>query len=380
MVSARQPLRELLAVLGPWAGLLFAVPPLGALAAGRWHDGLLAFPPRPPEQTAEASFSWGAFLFLGALGAVSLFPFLRGVARSCRASPGRAAPPGRAWAFPPWGGGAIVLGALFWAVAWGELPALNPLRAYSFTPLWIAYILVVNALCVRRTGSSLLTREPAFFLFLFPASSLFWWTFEYLNRFVGNWSYRGEFFTPWGYAGLASLCFSTVLPAVLSTRELLLSLRGVRRSFGNLPALSPRFARLPPGAALLLGALMLAATAAWPSWGYPLLWLAPLILLCALRARRGRPQILAAFLGSDWTAPASAALAGLVCGFFWEMWNAYSLLRWVYHIPGVDRFRIFEMPLLGYLGYLPFGLLCAAFGDLLREPFAARKGKALHGL
>lgn len=379
-MSPRQPLRELLAVLGPWAGLLFAVPPLASLAAGRWHAGLLAFPPRPPDQPAEASFSWSAFLLIGALGALSLFPFLRGLARSCRASPERPAPRSTPRALPPWGWGGIVLGGVSWAVAWGGLPALNPLRAYSFTPLWIGYILFVSALCVRRTGSSLLTREPAYFLFLFPASAFFWWTFEYLNRFVGNWSYRGEFFAPWGYAGLASLCFSTVLPAVLSTREWLLSLTGVRRSFGSLPPLSPRFGRIPPGAAVLLGVLMLAATAARPSWCYPLLWLAPLVLLCALRARRGRPQILAAFLGSDWTAPASAALAGLVCGFFWEMWNAYSLLRWAYHIPGVDRFRIFEMPLLGYLGYLPFGLLCAAFADLLREPFAARKGKVLHGL
>ena len=104
------------------------------------------------------------------------------------------------------------------------------------------------------------------------------------------------------------------------------------------------------------------------------------MLLCALAARRGRPQILGPLRGEDWTAPAAAALAGLVCGLFWEMWNAFSLLRWVYHIPGVDRFRVFEMPLLGYLGYLPFGLLCAAVGDLMREPFAARAQGAGRGL
>jgi hypothetical protein len=31
----------------------------------------------------------------------------------------------------------------------------------------------------------------------------------------------------------------------------------------------------------------------------------------------------------------------------------------------VHRFEIFEMPVLGYAGYLPFGLECAVVADLL---------------
>jgi hypothetical protein len=48
------------------------------------------------------------------------------------------------------------------------------------------------------------------------------------------------------------------------------------------------------------------------------------------------------------------------------MWNYCSMPRWGYSIPFVHRFQIFEMPLLGYAGYLPFGLECGAVGDLLR--------------
>ena len=61
----------------------------------------------------------------------------------------------------------------------------------------------------------------------------------------------------------------------------------------------------------------------------------------------------------------SAALAALVCGLFWEMWNFFSLAQWKYSIPFVQRFEIFEMPLLGYAGYLPFGLECVVIADLL---------------
>jgi hypothetical protein len=53
-------------------------------------------------------------------------------------------------------------------------------------------------------------------------------------------------------------------------------------------------------------------------------------------------------------------LAALVCGGFWEMWNSHSSPKWIYTVPGVDCWHVFKMPLLGYAGYLPFGLECLA--------------------
>ncbi len=67
----------------------------------------------------------------------------------------------------------------------------------------------------------------------------------------------------------------------------------------------------------------------------------------------------------QWQVVTLPALAALVCGFFWEMWNHYSYPKWAYSIPYVQRFEIFEMPLLGYLGYLPFGLQCGVVADLV---------------
>ena len=57
----------------------------------------------------------------------------------------------------------------------------------------------------------------------------------------------------------------------------------------------------------------------------------------------------------SWTmASMACATAGLICGFFWEMWNYYSYPKWYYTLPHVAFLKIFEMPLLGYLGYIPF--------------------------
>ena len=54
------------------------------------------------------------------------------------------------------------------------------------------------------------------------------------------------------------------------------------------------------------------------------------------------------------------ALAALVCGLCWETWNYYALAKWIYSVPFVHRFQIWEMPLIGFGGYLPFGMECAA--------------------
>src|SRR5437763_10788591 len=56
----------------------------------------------------------------------------------------------------------------------------------------------------------------------------------------------------------------------------------------------------------------------------------------------------------DWRLIVSLSVGALICGFFWEMWNYYSWPKWIYHTPGAQFLEVFEMPLLGYGGYVPF--------------------------
>ncbi len=81
----------------------------------------------------------------------------------------------------------------------------------------------------------------------------------------------------------------------------------------------------------------------------------------------GDEHILCELTTGNWTGVVAAALAAVTCGVFWEMWNYFSLAKWEYSIPFVHRFQIFEMPLLGYAGYLPFGLQCAVLGSMLEK-------------
>ena len=96
--------------------------------------------------------------------------------------------------------------------------------------------------------------------------------------------------------------------------------------------------------------------------------------LGALAYRIGEWSSFKASLLSRLSASDFPALAALICGFFWEMWNQYSYPKWEYSIPYVQRFQIFEMPLLGYLGYLPFGLQCRVVADLIERLAGSRRG------
>ena len=59
---------------------------------------------------------------------------------------------------------------------------------------------------------------------------------------------------------------------------------------------------------------------------------------------------------NDWRPVLSLAVGCLICGFFWEFWNFYAYPKWIYHVPFVGFLKVFETPILGYLGYIPFSL------------------------
>jgi hypothetical protein len=348
-------LRALLALVS-WAALVVALPLLGLAAAGRPLAEYTHFPPRT-EFVPHAPFTWGAFLLLalpaGFAGALFAFAL-------ARARPAAAPPLARP--LPRWGWLGVALLAGGWSLAWSEGLVPPGWRRHTFTALWVGYILVVNALVCRRSGACPLTQRTGLFLALFPASAAFWWLFEYLNQFVDNWYYAGlEASGGWEYFLQASLPYSTVLPAVLSTWAWLR--RQPRIDGLVLPALGapPRLAWLALGA----GAAGLAGIGIAPEALFSMLWLAPLLLLLGLSQLLLGESLLSPLGAGDWRVLLQPALAGLVCGFLWELWNFGSLAKWHYSVPYVSGFYVFEMPLLGYSGYLPFGLECALAIDLV---------------
>jgi hypothetical protein len=221
----------------------------------------------------------------------------------------------------------------------------------------------VDLLVGRRTGSSLWTRSRKQFALLFVISAPVWWLFELINWRTGNWEYLGrEAFSQFEYHLLCTISFSVVMPAVFETAELVRSFRWIER-FASGPCV-PETHRVC--ATLLLAGLgMLTMLLLWPKFFYPFIWTSLLLILEPLNCWLGRRHFLERLRRGDWRKVMSLALGALICGFFWEMWNIYSFPKWIYHTPGTEFLHVFEMPLLGYGGYIPFALELAALKNFL---------------
>jgi hypothetical protein len=256
----------------------------------------------------------------------------------------------------------LALLAVVWPLNW-FLPGTRTM--YLFFPLWLGYILTVDALVLRRRGSSLLSRAGAAdTLMLFLLSALAWWLFEAINLYIGNWRYLGrELIGDLTYAVLASLSFSTVMPAVFATAELVRSAAWL----DSMPA-GPRIVPNRRNLLLLfvLGTAMLVLAITLPRAFYPLTWGALYLILDPLNKVLRRESLLDRLRHGDWRPVVALAIGALATGFFWELWNYRSFPKWVYDTPGVDFLHLFEMPLLGYLGYPPFALELFALFALLR--------------
>jgi len=245
----------------------------------------------------------------------------------------------------------LVLLAVCWPLNW-TLPGIR--TAYLFFPLWLGYILVVDALVQVRTGTSIRTRSCKNFLLLFLISAPVWWLFELINLRTANWEYVGrELFSTLQFALLCTISFSVVVPAVFETSELIRSFRWMDPFARGPRTPAPRamFAGL-----FVIGLAMLAAVLVYPKIFYPFTWIALVLIFEPINYWTSRPYFLEQLRNGDWRTVISLSFGALVCGFFWEMWNYYSFPKWTYHIPVLGFWRIFEMPLLGYGGYVPFAL------------------------
>jgi len=254
----------------------------------------------------------------------------------------------------------LVLIAIFWPLNWC---LAGPRSHWGFFFLWTGYSLTVDGLVVKRTGTSLLTRSWRRYAGLFLISAPAWWLFELINWRVGNWYYDGkELFSDLAYGLLATIAFSTVMPAVFGTAELVSSapfFQKLRRG----PIITPD--RRTTFGFFIAGWVMLALMLVWPRYLFPFIWLSVYFILEPLNIWMGNRNLAQWTRTGDWRPILSLWGGVLVTGFTWEFWNYWSYPKWIYTVPFLDFWHVFEMPLLGYGGYLPFALELFALYHLI---------------
>jgi len=245
---------------------------------------------------------------------------------------------------------------------------IEPFFTWFYCFAWWSYILLADNLLLKLRGRSLLVHRRKELWSMLPLSIFIWLLFEAYNFVLNNWSYNIAPLQMWqrwlGYA----VSFATVLPGIFITSDIVETLfRPASRS----PASEyERLSAKPDSASsplfLAIGLTLTIAPLLWPRYLFPAVWLGPIFLLDPL-LEKVRIQSLSLNIFSGYRIRVwSLMLGGLLCGVMWEFWNFWAGSKWNYTVPFFDRWKVFEMPILGFLGFPPFALECWILYHLLR--------------
>jgi len=228
---------------------------------------------------------------------------------------------------------------------------IQPLASWYFPIIWLGYILVIDAVNKKISGKSLISDNRNKFFGILIISALFWWVFEFTNLSVRNWNYINLINDLRLRNLFGLLSFATVLPAFFETYELIRNIHlfdklRLKRKHN----ITKKFLHTM----MIIGAACLILPVLFPQFAFPLIWLSFYFILDPINYIHKQPSIIKHLKDKKLAIPLSLLLAGIIMGFFWEFWNFHALPKWTYNVPFVSFFKIFEMPLLGYLGYFPF--------------------------
>jgi hypothetical protein len=236
---------------------------------------------------------------------------------------------------------------------------VEPAATY-FTPLaWTAYILLADAAVFAISGHSRLRDEPRGLLKMGALSVPLWLIFEAYNLRLANWAYIGlpqARFERWfGYAW----SFATITPGIFMTAALIESFGWFERDWRPI-----RFSRAAETVFMALGGVLLVVpilvSRRTSMYLFAFVWLGFLFLLEPVNHRLHLPSFSGDLARGYRGRAYSFLIAGWVCGWLWEFWNYWAAAKWMYTFPILQEWKIFEMPVPGYLAFPVFALECFA--------------------
>jgi hypothetical protein len=238
-----------------------------------------------------------------------------------------------------------------------------------FTPIvWSGYILLADALVLRLRGRSLIHDRPREFVMMAWLSVFFWLIFEVYNLRLANWYYINVPENAW-LRNLAFLwSFATIFPGLFLTSEWV---GAVLHLDLERQALQPRRFGAWWGVSLAVGLAFLAVPLLLPyqvsRYLFGFVWLGVIFFLDPINHRLGAPSLIAEWEQGRLARTAALLAGGAVCGVLWEFWNFWAGAKWIYAVPILGDIKIFEMPVLGFLGFPPFCLECFVLYQFARR-------------
>ncbi len=291
--------------------------------------------------------------------------------------------------------------------------------SFNVTPIcWVGYLLffdgLLTTLARRRRDATLspIRHRPNRFVVAWLTSIPVWCFFDYVNfKYLDAWRYHGLPLETWSRHVGYFVAFAAISPGMflaaawfqrLGFRKLRVGggvwqqvlpwavLIGVNVTLTVATLLLMRYAThgtaeqvgLTMTAAMLLGPgltlTVFTRRLSWASLGFGLgftawavlardplgnmaLWVGLIFLLDPIVYALKGPSILRDWQAGRWGRMLALFAGGALCGLLWEFWNYWALSKWTYRLPflgALEDVRYFEMPLLGFLGFLPFAVEC----------------------
>jgi hypothetical protein len=211
---------------------------------------------------------------------------------------------------------------------------------YSYPIVWWGLLGLADAWNWRRNGLSMWRggRARRFLLVTIPVSVLYWLLFEALNLPAPQWRYRGGVDQVWAQVGFGFIAFATVIPIVVQAWWMVAG--EFRLPAGLLARLPDRYLLAAVGIALM--SVPCINDIFWFNQG---MWIGPALVLLPFASIESG--------GSSGRLLRGAVAAGLLSGILWEAINFPSRTKWEYLILP-EMTHLFEMPLPGFLGFIPF--------------------------
>jgi hypothetical protein len=238
-----------------------------------------------------------------------------------------------------------------------------------FTPvMWTGYILFADALVLRLRGHSLLRDRFREFLIMAWLSVFFWLVFEIYNLRLANWYYVNVPPNPW-LRDLGFLwSFATIFPGLFLTSEWM----GALFRFDMLKRhIAPRHFGRWWNISVVVGLTFMAIPPMLPyrisRFLFGFVWLGAIFLFDPINHRLGAPSLIAEWEEGRLGRTLALLVGGAVCGVLWEFWNFWAGAKWIYAVPILGDIKVFEMPVLGFLGFPPFCLECYVLYQFARR-------------
>lgn len=270
-------------------------------------------------------------------------------------------------AMPWWFWAGAICTGFFWWLMWTRDTPFGDLVFWSFTPLWWGFIFFLDGIVYKRNnGASLFATKPKTLLLTGIVSTVGWVYFEYYDYFVlGNWYYPNAYQIPWSKVTLTIeflITYSMITPVFFQWYNL----------FNTFPRFVARYQNGPKmvlngNYMIILGLIIIALMVLMPYKMFWAVWIGPFVVMTGILLRLNIWNPFTDIAKGNWNDGVLIGLASFTNGILWEFWNYGSSHPvdpitnpnyWVYNIPYVDVIHIFsEMPLLGYWGYIPFGVL-----------------------